>query len=74
MAQLTCPKCKGSMEEGYVVDNTHNGFRQSRWMPGEPVASFWLGLKIDKSKLIPVTTFRCKGCGYLDSYAKDQID
>jgi hypothetical protein len=62
------------MEEGYIVDISESNFLQSKWIPGEPEASFWTENKIDKNKLIPVTTFRCISCGYLDSCAKNQTD
>jgi hypothetical protein len=59
------------MEVGYFLDVGHaNRPFQQRWVPGEPKKSFWFGLKIDRSQLVPVTTFRCPKCGYLESYAK----
>ncbi len=57
------------MERGFVIDGHQNGYSQERWTPGEPVQSFWTGLKLQKEKLVPVTTFRCPVCGYLESYA-----
>jgi len=71
MSQLTCPKCKGDMEQGYVVDYNLAAPMQSKWIPGEPDTSFWSANTIDKKKLVPVSTFRCINCGYLESYAKN---
>jgi hypothetical protein len=65
----TCPKCSGRMEEGFVLDRTHGGNLQATWVRGEPVKSFWTGLKLKRESMVPVTTFRCSGCGYLESFA-----
>jgi hypothetical protein len=61
------------MVSGWVPDNTQAGFQQENWSPGEPQPSFWTGLKVEKKDIvIPVTTFRCPNCGYLESYAISQ--
>ena len=61
------------MESGWVPDNTHAGLQQENWCPGEPQPSFWTGLKVEKKDIvIPVITFRCPNCGYLESYAIPQ--
>jgi hypothetical protein len=66
---LNCPKCKGMMELGFVIDHGHGGVRTvSQWAEGEPQKSFWTGLKVSEPK--EVSTHRCTACGYLESYAK----
>jgi hypothetical protein len=57
------------MEPGYVADITQAGYMQENWYPGEPKPGFWVGLKVKKEQLVPVTTLRCPKCGYLESYA-----
>jgi hypothetical protein len=42
---------------------------REQWYPGEPEASFWMGLKLNKGVAVIVSTFRCPSCGYLESYA-----
>jgi hypothetical protein len=69
---VECIKCHAPIEPGWVVDKTHAGYEQESWSPGEPQPSFWTGLKLEKNKIIPVTTFRCPSCGYLESYALPQ--
>ncbi len=64
-----CPKCGGRMEQGFVLDNTHGGRLVSQWAEGAPVKSFWVGTKLPDEKLVPIGTFRCSGCGFLESYA-----
>jgi predicted RNA-binding Zn-ribbon protein involved in translation (DUF1610 family) len=65
-----CPKCNEWMQAGVVLDTTYGGVTQPRWTPGEPTWSFWRGLKFDKHSTIPVTTYRCPACGFLESYAQ----
>lgn len=64
-----CPKCGGVMEEGFLRDITHGATVQTTWIEGTPVASFWGGVKLRGLVQLPVTTLRCAGCGYLESYA-----
>lgn len=68
---LECPKCRGTMERGFILDNTHGGKVVSQWVAGEPEESFWVGgVKTKNRTLLSVTTYRCTACGYLESYAK----
>jgi hypothetical protein len=68
----TCPKCSGHMESGFVIDRAPgNANFQEKWVEGLPTPSFWTrgGVKIKGRESLPVTTFRCDGCGYLESFA-----
>ena len=67
---LECPKCKGQMEEGFMLDNTHGGYLASRWIKGAPEKSIWTGIKLKNKEQRAVSTFRCASCGYLEFYAK----
>jgi len=64
-----CPRCRGRMERGFIVDDSHASQLVSRWAAGEPKKSMWTGLKVEKKDVLPVATFRCSKCGYLESYA-----
>ncbi len=66
---LRCPKCEGSMTEGFIMDEAHGRWRVSRWQSGRPVTSIWTGIKQSKADQLPVSTWRCDRCGYLESYA-----
>jgi hypothetical protein len=70
----TCPKCSGRVGEGFVLDRTYGANLQSTWVGGRPAKSFWTGLKLKGQGTLPVTTFRCSGCGYLESYASEASD
>lgn len=65
-----CPKCKGKMDEGFIVDEGHGHKYASNWVEGPPEKSFWQGIKTRGKKKVQVKAFRCKVCGYLESYAK----
>ena len=68
-----CPKCKGSMEQGFVLDNTSSGRVVSQWAAGTPLKSFWTGTKLPAIELIPIGTFRCSACGYLEAFARPEF-
>lgn len=64
-----CTKCRSPMQAGYLVDQGHANARSvTSWSEGEPRRSFWMGLK-PSSEVIETRTWRCTGCGYLESYA-----
>jgi hypothetical protein len=67
-----CPKCQHSMEIGFILENDQGAYRTAQWADGTPIRSVWTGLKM-KGKLIhQVDTYRCKHCGYLESYARGE--
>ncbi|PIZ64716.1 hypothetical protein CO051_06040 [Candidatus Roizmanbacteria bacterium CG_4_9_14_0_2_um_filter_39_13] len=69
METKKCPKCEGGMEEGFIPDYLNLMWDQKgTWKKS--------GQKIIR-KATPedyhdtkVVTFRCKSCGFLESYAK----
>lgn len=69
----SCPKCNGPMEQGFVLDNTYGGRIVSQWAAGAPEKSFWFGTKLPAEKLIPIGTFRCASCGFLEEYARPEF-
>ena len=70
MAQAKeCPKCMGAMVDGFVVDHTHGGATVSSWIEGAAQKSIWTGIKLTGSTPIEITTWRCRRCGFIESYA-----
>ena len=69
----TCPKCQGEMIQGFVADFTHAGVVVATWVQGPPEKAFWTGTKIEPRKKLPVATFRCASCGFLESYARKEF-
>jgi hypothetical protein len=69
-----CPKCNGQMEQGFVLDNTYGLRIVSQWSAGHPKKSFWTGTKLPAEEQIPIGTFRCESCGFLESFAMPEFD
>ena len=57
------------MEVGFVVDEGYGTRTVAKWVAGEPERSMWTGLKLRGKAKQDVATYRCKRCGYLESYA-----
>ncbi len=68
-----CPKCAGEMVQGFIVDRTDVGVAVSSWFEGAPKSSFWSGTKAPDVNRIPIGTFRCSACGFLESYARPEF-
>jgi hypothetical protein len=74
---LRCAKCKARMEQGFIpdrgqayIDRRNPYMYLATWVAGTPERSFWLGITTRGRAEIPVRTFRCTACGYLESYAR----
>jgi hypothetical protein len=61
------------MEEGFIVDVSQANQLQSQWVQGKPEKSFWTGIKTKGRSRRLVTTFRCVRCGFLESYATEEM-
>ena len=67
------------MEIGFIPDALSGAIWQSQWHPGpaDPHHATILGMKVggklnvdaDLSRTLPITAFRCAGCGVLRLYA-----
>jgi hypothetical protein len=66
--EAKCPKCAGEMEVGMLVDHRESGRGEAVWMQGEPEYGFF-GLKVRGRNRLRVDVFRCRQCGFLESYA-----
>lgn len=71
MRSSACPKCQGSMTRGFLLEqNANHGYEPAKWVEGEPVKSFWFGLKLKGRSKLSVETWRCGRCGFLENYAR----
>ena len=57
------------MEPGYIVDEGYGSRTVAKWIAGEPERSVLTGLKVRGKDKLDVSTYRCRRCGYLESYA-----
>ena len=62
-----CSKCNGAMESGLIADKGHMDAHMTNQIWGTKIKGF---LKGDVENRRNVTVYRCKNCGYLESYAK----
>ena len=70
MRSHTCPRCQGSMTEGFVLDHTEGGARKvSAWVEGAPEPGLLVGVKVRGKTKYDIRTWRCGRCGFLESYA-----
>ena len=68
----TCPRCRSGMVRGYLLDRTHGGFGMGTWLEGPPVRSGW-SVRPRLEHSIPIVSYRCTGCGYLELYARPEL-
>ena len=61
-----CPKCGAEMQEGFIIESK----LPARWIAGEPKTSALGGTKTHGREQRQVVSYRCVGCGYLESYAR----
>jgi DNA-directed RNA polymerase subunit RPC12/RpoP len=69
--RLACPRCSSSLEPGVLLDKGDNNRPNTvEWLKGTAEYSFWTGIKKKGREVLPVRTYRCERCGYLESYAE----
>jgi len=67
----TCPKCKTSMQEGFVIDYGDSNTRMAAsWISGPPEKRILFGVKIKGRQQVPLQAFRCPACSYVEFYAR----
>ena len=71
---LVCPKCDSPMVQGFIADFGHAHITVSTWVEGPPEKSFWYGTKVPAARCVPIGTFRCSTCGFLESYARPEFE
>ncbi len=57
------------MREGFILEHR----LPSRWIAGKPEASFLGEIKAKCREQRQIESYRCVGCGYLESYALAEI-
>jgi hypothetical protein len=80
-ASMNCPKCNGEMDEGIQPDATYGRVLRAAWIKGKELPGltasflslFSLKFRYDKEGYY-VTVYRCRSCGFLESYAVEPIE
>jgi hypothetical protein len=57
------------MEPGFIIDEGYGQRTIQHWYEEEPETSFWTGIKLGDRAKLQVATYRCRSCGFLESYA-----
>ncbi|HZJ73086.1 MAG TPA: hypothetical protein VFF36_19295 [Planctomycetota bacterium] len=69
-----CAKCGRGMDEGLMIDRGHGNQRDiAKWLEGPPERGLFGWVKTRGKRQLAVVTFRCNGCGYLESYAPPRL-
>jgi len=63
------------MEEGFIPDFAHAEVLQNYWIKGAPHENKIFGVKTggiraNRKKGMPITTYRCPSCNLLEFYTK----
>lgn len=74
----TCPKCSSPMELGFTPDYSSSWTYLGHWSRGRPKSAFLtffdrLGIGKPSTSCIPIGTYRCQKCGFLESYAREEF-
>jgi hypothetical protein len=59
----TCPKCRGTMQTGYISDKMNGIILHSTWIDGAKTSFF------KTPREIAIVAYRCTSCGFLENYA-----
>jgi len=70
-AAIKCPKCGELMDAGFTAARSDSSATLNYWFDGKPEKGFFGAMRTSGKKQIPVQTFRCPACGYLETYALD---
>jgi len=57
------------MEPGYIPDKNVGAYEPQKWFPGALRLSRLEGVAKNKAGPLYVISYRCPGCGYIESYA-----
>jgi uncharacterized protein with PIN domain len=69
-----CPKCDAMLEEGFLLDSTHNAVRVGRWADGPPTYWFLRILRMKGRRRLAIEAGRCPKCGLLQLWAPKARD
>jgi len=68
---ITCIRCKGAMQEGFLVDSGMASLGVTHWYGGPPkMRSFGRGIEVIGKQMKRVAAYRCEQCGTLELVAR----
>lgn len=69
MSSHKCPKCSGTMAEGFLLDEGHGWRKVASWVEGAPRHSWLTGITLRGRRRVELESWRCNRCGFLEQYA-----
>jgi hypothetical protein len=57
------------MVQGFVPDRSYAALLVQGWHAGQPKKSFWTKTKEPPTEGMPIGSFRCQKCGFLEFYS-----
>ena len=60
------------MTAGFLLDEGYGERHPVYWVEGAPRKSFFMGTKLRGQAVYVTETYRCTGCGLLQSYARER--
>jgi hypothetical protein len=75
MSNNECLRCQAPMEEGFVVDRGHGNIPMdvATWTSGTPQKSWFTGIKTKGHEQIPLSSYLCRRCGYVEFRAASTV-
>ena len=72
---IECLRCRTVMEQGYVMDRGHGSTPAgvATWVSGVAEQSWWTGLKLKGRDQVPLETFLCRNCGYVEFRSANRL-
>jgi len=74
-SKIECLRCRAVMEKGFVMDRGHGGAPAgvATWVSGVAERSWWTGLKLKGRDQVPLDTFLCRKCGYVEFRSANRL-
>jgi len=61
------------MEVGFMMDKRHRlQSDPQKWVEGDPEPAFFFSTRTHGKRQYVVESYRCVGCGFLESYAREE--
>ena len=60
------------MDAGFTLEMTNTAYLPTLWIEGQPEPSYWTLTKIKGKPQWRVVSYRCRACGFLESYATEE--
>ena len=74
MRNPNCLFCHVSMEKVFIPMKSAQGKFKMEWFEGNPLQSFWKGIKPSGKKQYFVAAYHCPKCQKIDLYSEKEVE